>query len=105
MYSPTFVNVVLKVLVPDRSVEGDGMVGPLWKVTLCSVRPEFHVHVTVPPACTTTLSGVNAKSVTATAPAVGGAWPNSLKLATIARPGNVALKLGVVSEPRESRRT
>src|SRR5256886_14143283 len=57
----------------------------------------------MPPACTIVSRGVNAKLVTRTSTAVGGDEANSVKLAGLSRPVNVALTVWrVVEEPTES---
>src|SRR2546425_9152015 len=99
------VNVVLKG-GPLASWVGElvgNAPGAVKYVTLCRVVPEFHVHVTIPPACTIVSRGVNAKLVTLTSTAVGGDEANSVKLAGLSRPVNVALTVWrVVEEPTES---
>src|SRR5437879_13065655 len=57
----------------------------------------------MPPACTIVCRGVNAKLVTLTSTFVGRDEANSVKLAGLSRPVNVALIVWrVVEEPTES---
>jgi len=67
-------------------------------VTLCRVVPEFHVHVTVPPVCTTVSRGVKEKSLTLTPTAVGGANPISANVTADWMPEKLALTVWIVEE-------
>jgi len=100
VYCPTFVNVVLKLVPPACVVEFEGSgAGPPVYVTLCGVSPEFHVHVTVPPVCTTMLEGLKKLLFTATAPEVGGAaaWAANIRIGSPAVEA-VAVTVCVVAE-------
>ena len=66
--------------------------------------PEFHVHVTVPPVCTTVSRGVKEKSLTLTPTAVGGANPISVNVTADWMPEKLALTVWVV-EGRPARRS
>jgi len=100
VYCPTLVNVVLKLVPPACVVELEGSgAGPPVYVTLCGVSPEFHVHVTVPPVCTTMLEGLKKLLFTATAPDVGGAaaWAVNIRIGSPAVEA-VAVTVCVVAE-------
>jgi hypothetical protein len=98
------VNVVLNV-GPLASWVGElvgNAPGAVKYVTSCRVVPEFHVHVTIPPARTIVSRGVKAKLVTLTPTAVGGADPTSVNVAALANPVKLAATLWSVEDPRES---